>query len=103
MKFIKIGVHTEEFRTSPPANLAQLTESHVAWLERQKKAGKLLEAYYLPETGRSISIWEFESAEEIDRHFRDDPLWWTFVWELYPAADLLEHIKYYMENYMPKT
>jgi hypothetical protein len=74
MKFIKIGVHNEKFWTSPPADMAQLLKSHFTWLEKQKQDGKLLEAYFLPGCLRNISIWEFESAEAIDKHFRDDPL-----------------------------
>ena len=65
---------------------------------QQKQEGKLLEAYYLLETGRNITIWEFESAEEFDRSFRDDPLWRNFNWEVYPAADLIEHIRYYIDK-----
>jgi len=95
MKFIKIGSHHEDFLSSPPPNMPELSRLHLEWLEEQKKSGKLLEAYYLVETGRSISIWEFDSADEIDKHFRNDPLWHIFNWELYPAADLIEHIKYF--------
>ena len=93
MKFIKIGVHNEKFWTSPPADMAQLLKSHFTWLEKQKQDGKLFEAYFLPGCLRNISIWEFESAEEIDQHFRDDPLSLAFVWEIHPATDLFEHFK----------
>ena len=93
MKFIKIGVHNEKFWTSPPSDMAQLVKSQCAWLEKQKQAGKLLEAYYLPGCLRNITIWEFESAEAIDKHFLDDPLSSAFDWEIHPATDLFEHFK----------
>ena len=93
MKFIKIGVHNEKFWTSPPADMAQMVKSQCAWLEKQKQAGKLLEAYYLPGCLRNITIWEFESAEAIDKHFLDDPLSSAFDWEIHPATDLFEHFK----------
>ena len=93
MKFIKIGVHNESFWTSPPADMAQLLKAQAVWLEKQKKQGKLLEAYFMPGCLHNITIWEFESAEEIDQHFRDDPLSLAFVWEIHPATDLFEHFK----------
>jgi hypothetical protein len=73
--------------------MAQLVKSQSAWLEKQKQAGNLLEAYYLPGCLRNITVWEFESAEAIDKHFRDDPLSSAFDWEIHPATDLFEHFK----------
>ncbi len=99
MKFIKIAHHTEDFKKIPPAKLNELLEAHTYWMEEQKNAGKLLGAYVLAgnaEGERNITIWDFESPEEIDKCIWEDPMGFTFVWAIYPAVDVFEHIKHVM-------
>lgn len=93
MKFIKLGVHNEETMKAPPKDIAERLEAHYNWLKEQKKAGRLLETYFLPQVNRNVTIWEFESPEEVDRHFIEDPMGSTFEWEIYPAGDVFKHIE----------
>lgn len=102
MKFIRMTVHTEEFKKSPPANLPDLLDAHTRWLEEQKESGKLLDAYLLAgnaQGDRSITIWELESPEEIDKCIWDDPMGFTFIWEVYPAVSVFGHINNVMQNW----
>ena len=96
MKFVKIGTHVEGFTESPPENLRELLEAHSLWLEKQKAEGRLLEAYFLPGAphGLNITVWEFASPEDIDKHFWEDPMSFSFDWEIHPAAEVTEHIKH---------
>lgn len=96
MKFIRMASHTEEFYKSPPENLGQLLEEHKLWLMEKKRQGKLLDSFLLAgnaQGDRNITIWDFESPEEIDRCIWEDPMGFTFVWEVYPAVDVFEHMK----------
>lgn len=97
MKFIKISTHTEAFMKSIPENFGALLEAHSAYLKKEMEAGRLLEIYVLPGDWRAISIWEFESAGEVEKHFWDDPINFTFDSEIYVAADVFSHI----QNVMP--
>jgi len=101
MKFIRIACHTDEFYKSPPENFGVLLEEHKVWLEKQKKSGKLIDAFLLAgnkDGDRNIFIWEFESTDEIDKCIWEDPIGFTFNWEIYPAIDVFEHI----QNVLPK-
>jgi hypothetical protein len=75
MKFVKIGTHVEGFTESPPENLRELLEAHSLWLEKQKAEGRLLEASLLPGArhGLNITVWDFASPEDIDKHFWRTP------------------------------
>ena len=100
MKFIRIANHTEEFYKARPENFKEKLEEHKRWMEGQKKAGKLLAAYLLAgnaEGDRTITIWEFDTPEEIDKCIWDDPIGFTFSWEVYPAVDVFGHI----DNVLP--
>jgi len=99
MKFIKIGSHKESFFANPPANFPQMLEAHDSWLKEEKKAGRLLEAYFLPGSGRNLSIWDFASPEAIDKNLFEDPMGSTFEWEIFPAADVFEHITHVMSMF----
>ncbi|MDR1292474.1 MAG: hypothetical protein LBJ91_03645 [Clostridiales Family XIII bacterium] len=100
MKFIRMATHTEEFYKSPPANFGELLKEHKHWLEKQKRSGKLLAAYLLAgnaDGDRNVFIWDFESTDEIDKAIWEDPIGFTFNWEVYPAVDVFEHI----DNVLP--
>ena len=101
MKFIRITTHTEEFYKAKPENFKALLEEHKRWLEEKKRAGKLLDAFLLAgnaDGDRSITLWEFDSPEEIDECIWEDPIGFTFVWEVYPAVDVFAHIEHVLPH-----
>ncbi|MDR1572621.1 MAG: hypothetical protein LBS32_08860 [Clostridiales Family XIII bacterium] len=100
MRFIRMATHTEEFYRSPPPNFGELLAAHKGWLAEQKKSGRLIDAYLLAgnaQGDRNVFVWEFGSTDEIDKAVWEDPIGFTFKWEVYPAVDIFEHI----DNVLP--
>lgn len=102
MLFIRFAEHTEEFYKNPPENFPALLEADQKWMEEQKKAGKLLGMWLLAgndEGDRNVSLWEFESTDEIDKMIWECPVGFTFKWKIYPAIDIMQHIDNVKNNW----
>ena len=99
MKFIRITEHSEAHKKHKSLNFKEENKAHLAWLEGEKKAGKLLDVYILggKKNGSvNIAIWDFSTPEEIDKCTCDDPIGYSFKpAEVYPAVDLFAHIRNY--------
>ena len=80
----------------PPAINRQLLEASVAWVNEQKKAGKLLEIYAIPD-GRTVGISEHPSAEEVAQTLAGVPMGGFLNFEVYPLADFNESMKAFIE------
>lgn len=96
MKFLRISQHTEDFYKNFPPNLKELLDEHLIWLQGQKDTGHYLDGYLLEGNAsgdRSIQLWEFNSVEDMDDCFWDDPMGMTFSWEIAPAIDIFHHVK----------
>jgi muconolactone delta-isomerase len=65
---------------------------------QQKKAGKILEAYWIPGWGRVMSIGEAKSAEEIVQNMNEIPVSGFMNYEIYPLADYNESAKIMLER-----
>jgi len=77
----------------PPAINRQLLEASVAWVNEQKKAGKLLEIYTVAGWARTVGISEHPSAEEVAQTLAGVPMGGFMNFEVYPLADFNESMK----------
>jgi muconolactone delta-isomerase len=98
MKFVVIGSIKESASMFPPSLVRQLVEADPAVISQQKKAGKLLEIYWIPGWNRGIAIREAKSAEEIYRDIADMPCSILTNNEVYPLADYSEINKAMVER-----
>lgn len=98
MRFIKIGQHNELFSTlltTDPGRVAAMVVGQKAYLEELKAQGKLIEGYwtpgYGPRDGLCVTLWEVDSADELDRCTLGDPCGPIFSEKSYPVTDLFDH------------
>ncbi len=91
MKFITIVSIKDSAALVPPTVVRQLLEAQVAWVEEQKRAGKILEIYSLAGWARVVSISEHRSAEDLDQFLSPMDAFLNF--ETYPLADFGQAMK----------
>jgi muconolactone delta-isomerase len=97
MKFLTISTFKDSMSTLPPAMTRPIVEAMRAWMNQQKQAGKILEAYVIPAWKRGVVISEFDSAEEITQFLPQMPGFGFMDFELYPLADFDEGVKHFIE------
>jgi muconolactone delta-isomerase len=97
VKFLTITSMKDTFSMLPPAIGRQLMEATVAWVNQQKKAGRVLEIYAIPD-GRTVTISENPSAEDIAQALAGVPMEGFLNFEVYPLADFNETMKAYIES-----
>ena len=66
-------------------------------MNQDMKAGRILEAYFMAGSGRSVVISEAKSAEEIVQSISALPIEGFMDFETYPLADFNESMKAYIE------
>lgn len=101
MKFIKISDHKEVFFENlreHPESLAGPLQDFGEWMQQMKDEGKLVDAYFIPGLGRSITIWEFNDENDIDNNILQDPMELDYESQFFPAVPLFQH----MENAMKR-
>ena len=81
----------------PPATMRQLLEATLATVDAQKKAGKLLEIYFIP-GGGTVVICEHPSAEDLAQTIASIPASGLMSHQVYPLADLNESMKAVVES-----
>jgi hypothetical protein len=97
MKFLVIGTMKDTALLIPPAIGRQMTEASIAVMNQQKKAGKIVEFYWIPGTSRSVVIREAKSAEEIVKDMSEVFATALANFEIYPLADFNESQKILLE------
>ena len=73
----------------------QVLEAEVAWVEEQKRAGKILEIYSLAGWDRVVAISEHPSAEDAAQF--QCPMEGVLNFEVYPLADFGQAMKAIIE------
>jgi muconolactone delta-isomerase len=98
MKFLTISKMKDTAATMPPSVMRPLMEATVDVMNQEKKAGEVLEYYFIPGWDRMIAISEVKSAEEIVQLLSDLPVGGFLDFEVYPLADAFESMKTYIES-----
>jgi len=99
MKFLTISKMKDTASTVPPSVMRPLMEATADLVNREMKAGKILEAYFMAGSGSSMVIAEAKSAEEIVQRTSALPVSGFMDFETYPLADFNESMKAYIESY----
>jgi muconolactone delta-isomerase len=64
-----------------------------AFVDKYREDGKCKEIYTVPGLKMTVSIWEAESAEDLDRLFLEWPMFAFADVEVYTLADFDTHTK----------
>lgn len=97
MKFLTISRMTDSAALCPPAIMRHILEATLAWVDAQKKAGKILEIYAIP-GGRTAVICNHPSAEDAAKTIASIPMGAFMNFETYALADFDETMKAYVES-----
>ena len=97
MKFLTISKVTDAAALCPPATMRQMMEATVAWMDAQKKVGKILDAYAIP-GGRVAVICEHPDANDLAQTTASIPVGAFMEHEVYALADLEAQMKVIIEN-----
>ena len=98
MKFLTITNMKDTASTVPPSVMRPLMEATLDLMNREMKAGRILEAYFMAGSGRSMIITEAKSAEEIVQRISEVPIEAFMDFETYPLANFNESMKVHIEN-----
>jgi len=98
VKFVTFASLKDTVSMIPAATSRQLMEATVGYLKQMKQSGKILEAYALAGSERTMTISELDSPEEIAQMIAGVPLGPFLNWETYPLADFEEMMKYEIES-----
>jgi muconolactone delta-isomerase len=99
MKYLLINTMGESFTTISDEERIKVINGSSAFYAQCRKSGKLKEIYVVPNLKKNVSIWEVESAEEIDKLFMQNPVSPYENAELYLLADWDTHEKTAKETF----
>jgi muconolactone delta-isomerase len=99
MKYLLINTMGESFTTISDEERIKVINGSSAFYTQCRKSGKLKEIYVVPNLKKNVSIWEVESAEEIDKLFMLNPVSPYENAELYLLADWDTHEKTAKETF----
>ncbi len=95
MKFVKVVQHTPAFfemLKEDPRKMAKPLREHFNMLKEMKENGTLIDALYMPNTGKCVFIFDFQSESELDQSLLYDPMGFSFDVEINVGVPLFEHI-----------
>ena len=95
MKFLVMSTVKDTFSMVPLAIKRQFMEAGVAWMDEQKKKGKLLEAYQTPDKS-TVAICEVASIEDGIQMEATNPMSGFMDNKVYPLADFNKSMQAYI-------
>jgi len=93
MKFLTITKMKDTASTVPPSVMRPLMEATFDLMNQEMKAGRILEAYFMAGSGRSMVIAEAKTAEEIVQRILALPIGGFMDFETCPLANFNESMK----------
>jgi muconolactone delta-isomerase len=84
IKFLVISEAKDIFYAMPAEERGKIEEATNNLLEQDIKAGAILEFYNIPGWDRSVSIEQYESVEELYKHFEKYAIYPYTKFEVYP-------------------
>jgi len=97
VKFLLISSYKDTMTTLPPAVARQMSEGMLGWMQQQRQAGRVLDAYVIPAWKRAVLICDFESGDQITQILPGMPGFGFMDFEVYPLADFDGSVKYFVE------
>jgi muconolactone delta-isomerase len=84
IKFLVISEAKDILYAMPAEERVKIQETTTNSLKQGVKAGEILEFYNVPGWNRTVSIEQYESVEELYKHFEGDPIYPYTRFEVYP-------------------
>jgi muconolactone delta-isomerase len=84
MKFLVISEGKDILYAMSAEERGKIEETTTNSLKQGVKAGEILEFYNIPGWNRTVSIEQYESVEELYKHFEGEPLYPYIKFEIYP-------------------
>jgi muconolactone delta-isomerase len=84
IKFLVISEAKDIFYAMSAEERGKIEETTTNSLKQGVKAGEILEFYNIPGWNRTVSIEQYESVEELYKHFEADPIYPYTKFEVYP-------------------
>jgi hypothetical protein len=98
MKFLTISKMKDTASTVPPSVMRPLMEATLDLMNQEMKAGRIVEAYFMAGSGRSMVIAEAKSGEEIVQRINALPVAGFMDFETYVLANFNEAMKAHIES-----
>ena len=95
MKFLTISTVKDTFSMLPPPIPRLLLEATVAWMDEQKKKGKIIEMYEIP-GGDCVVISEHSFADDLAQTLAAIPMGGFLNFKVYPLADFNKSMQAYI-------
>jgi muconolactone delta-isomerase len=83
-KFLVISETKDIYYTLSADEREKLSNASTDYVRKAIKAGEILEFYNIPGWNRTVSIEQYESVEELYKHFEGEPLYPYTKFEIYP-------------------
>jgi hypothetical protein len=93
MKILAIGRPKDPLLALSPSMMKQLLEPSIAAMKKQKAQGTVLASYYSPAKNCSITILNYDKAEEWMKDLMDIPIMTFYDQEIYPLVDMEDAAK----------
>ncbi|SHJ06887.1 Muconolactone delta-isomerase [Dethiosulfatibacter aminovorans DSM 17477] len=93
MKFLVTSRIKDMFYTLPPEVQLELNKGAAAFIEKYLDNGKCKEIYNMPGKNMSMSIWEGETGEEMERRFVELSISAFMEYEVILLSDFEDSIK----------
>ena len=103
MKQLLITRMKDSLYMVPPEKRMEVMLGSGAFVDKYRKEGKCKEIYVVPGLKMSVTIWEVESAEELDRLFLEWPAFPFADVEVYALADFDTYMKGVKERYQTRA
>jgi muconolactone delta-isomerase len=84
MKFLVISETKDIFYAMPADEREKLSNASTDYVRKAIKAGAILEFYNIPGWNRTVAIQQYETVEELYKHFEGEPLYPYIKFEIYP-------------------
>jgi hypothetical protein len=87
MKFLVIASFKKQAPPVRPTTVKKLFNDMLKLIERARKAGTILEMYYIPGYEKTVTIEEHNNAETLLQNLSGNPMADFIDWEVYPLAE----------------
>jgi quinol monooxygenase YgiN len=84
MKFLVISEKKDIFYLMSATDRKKIEDANTVYFNNEVKAGAFLEAYAMPGWNRYVTIEQYESIEDLYKHFEGDPIYPYQKFEVYP-------------------
>jgi len=87
MKFLVTARNNDAYYALPLETRMELMQGAVAFIEKNRAAGKCKEVYFHGDMKGSVVIWEVSSDQEVTRDLIENPMWLYTDYDIRPLIE----------------